>query len=410
MPSPEPLRSAHEAYWWRLVSLITRHTGNADLAEEAVASAFEQAVKTWSRDGVPESRFAWLVTAAKNQAIDAIRKESRRQEREQQDLAVKNLVAERGQVSLDDEIHLMALAAHPSLSTTSATCMILRNISGVTTSQLAAIYGVADTTMAARLTRAKKQLHQYQHELYDLSAEDLRSRIPTLRATLYAAWALAHTQVDGHNLRDVDLAQATLRLVRKLAAWEPSEENQSLTAICEYATARWQTRQPGGLPHSDQHTLENAPRKQWNWKLVVAATERLQPVDSASGEYRWRAEIERLLTCRTWQDTPWQAIISAYENVLTLHPDPATALARSVAISYAYGAQRGLADLRELLDIPEAQPLLTNPYTPAAQADMLTRCGDTAAAKQQWLIAADLARTAAEQHYFQRRAAESHSD
>lgn len=396
--------SAHEAYWWRLVALITRHSGNAAAAEDAVAAAFEKALTTWPRDGVPESRFAWLVTAAKNQAVDMIRQHAKRQERETAEAALQNLVTERGNVSLDDEIHLMALAAHPSLSATSATCMILRNISGVSTTALAAIHQVSTSTMAARLTRAKKTVRQHQHELYDLSAEDLRARTPTLRTALYTAWALAHTQVEGDTLRDVNLAQAVLRLVRVLAEWEPNDENQSLAALCEYGTARWQTRQVGSGPNDVQNTLETASRKLWNWKLVVAATSRLRPVDTDSGLFRRRAEIERLLTCRTWSDTPWRQLVVEYEHVLRLQPDPATALARSVAMSYAYGPERGLADMRTLLDVPEATALLASPYMCAAQADMLVRVGDLRGAKTSWLEAAQLARTTAERCYFQHQA------
>lgn len=407
MTTHDDVWSAHETYWWRLVALTTRHAGSSALAEDAVSAAFEQALKTWPRDGVPESRFAWLATAAKNKTIDAIRQHERRKQREADDALVRTWVDERGRVSLDDEIHMMALAAHPKLSITSATCVVLRNLSGISTEALAALHAVPTATMAARLTRAKKTLDQHRHELFDLESEDLRPRVPVLRHTLYAAWGLAHTQVVGDTLRDAETAKATLRLMRRLSEWDSHDETQSLAALGEFSTARWSTRQPGGNPTAAQNTLEHADRRQWNWKLIVQATARLQPATSTSGLYRWRAEVERLLTCRTWAETDWPKVVSAYEHALRAQPEPTTALARSVALSYAFGPCRGLQDLDELLTVPQAKPLLDYPYTYAAKAEMYARQNQWACAQSHWIQAADYARTDAERHYFRQRAQEN---
>lgn len=397
------IHAAHQSHWWRLVALVTRYSGDAGLAEDAVSGAFEQAVKTWPRDGVPDAVFAWLATAARNKAIDAIRARSSRQDREAALVRLGAVPVTSGGVGLDDEIHLMALCAHPVLSETSAVCAMLRFVSGVPTDQIAAIFGVSTSTMAARLTRAKKSLAQHSDDLYDLPAADLVERVPAVRGALYVAWTLAHTQVTGKLLRDRGLAEAVLRLVRVVAEWDAGDESAALAALCEFGAARWCTREfsRGGVV--EQHTLEHAPRDRWNWALVDQATSRLKPTSSGSGVFRWRAEIDRLLCSRSWAETDWAMVLVAHDQVLLRSAELSTALSRVVALSYVKGPERGLVDLAELLAEPAAEWLLTYPYSFAAEAHFLVRLGRVDAAVVAYARAAEFARTEAERQFFTER-------
>lgn len=390
----EELSHAHRKHWWRLVAQTTRYAHDPAIAEDAVAAAFEEAVRSWPRDGVPESVFAWLMTVARNRAIDAIRKNAITAERERAIARLSQLATD--QPSLDEEVHMMALCAHPALSETSQACAMLRFVCGIRTDQLAGASFVPTATMAARLTRAKKTLAQHQADLFTVDSADLITRVPVIRRAVLAAWTLGHTATVGADLTAPEIAQAAVRQARVLARWSPDDETRALAAACEFSAARWATRESG----TGQVTLQHADRDRWNWSLVDQAEGRLAPLSVDSGPFRLRAEIERLHTVRRWADVPWGSLVDVYARLLSVHPDPVLALGRCVAQSYALGPRVGLADLGAVVAEPAGRTLLRYPYTHAAAADMCARLGENGAAARAYATAALNARTEAERQYF----------
>lgn len=395
MPSSSALTSAHQQYWWRVVAMTTRHIGDPAMAEEATAAAFEQAAKTWPRDGIPESVFAWLITAARNKAIDDLRRRATARDKAALIAAAQESASADG-MSVDDEVHMMALCAHPSLSESSAIAAMLRFVCGVSTDSLAGAFLVQRSAMAARLTRARKTLRDNAHELVGEHVDVVQSRLPDVRRAIMLSWTMGHTATHGEAFRDADLAHAALRLARTLATWDDSDESSSLAATLELSAARWDARVLDGV----QVTLEDADRRRWNWPLIDRACARLRPLTGEDSVYRLSAEVERLLTCKTWEATDWPTLVDVYAALLQQQPDPVTALARSVAMGYAHSPETALADIAGLMNEPAATSLVSYPYTYAAMATFLEKLGRQNSAAEAFEAAADTARNDAERAFF----------
>ncbi len=391
-----------------MLAATLRLARDLDIAEEATADAFLLALQTWPDTGIPQSVEAWLLTVARRRAVDRIRRAAALRERligmaTTEDASIDGPEQEVMESAMtDDDLRLVVLCCHPSLSTDAQVALTLRLGCGTTTSAIAAGFLVSETTMAARLTRAKKRIagSGVDVQLPDDAAVD--ERMPSVRRAVHLAYALGHTAASGTDLRDDELAGRALHLARSLHQARPLDpENAGLLGLLLLSQARAGSRvdSAGG-----QVLLEDEDRSAWDDAMLAAGlrcTERAMAGPSV-GAFGWQAAIAaEHARSGSFEDTDWSRIAALYGHLLTLEPSPTIALGRSLALSYVAGPAAGLADLEEVIDVGRLDGYC---YAHATRAQLLGRLGRTHDSRRAWVRAASTARTNAEREYFQARA------
>ena len=255
-----------------MLAATLRLARDLDIAEEATADAFLLALQTWPDTGIPESVEAWLLTVARRRAVDRIRRAAALRERLTAMAATEVIVMEGPEhavlepVMQDDELRLVVLCCHPSLTTDAQVALTLRLACGATTSAIAAGFLVPEATMAARLTRAKKRIagSGVRVELPDDGA--VEERMPAVRSAVHLAYSLGHTAASGSGLRDDELAARAIHLARSLYRARPKDtESAGLLGLLLLSQARARSRlQAGG----QQILLENEDRTTWDQVMI----------------------------------------------------------------------------------------------------------------------------------------------
>jgi RNA polymerase sigma factor (sigma-70 family) len=360
-----------------LAALVRRGADFAS-AEDAVQEALIKAVAVWPAN-TPDDPKAWLVTTAWRRFIDFTRSESARRERE---VLVSDGPPPGPTESADDTLQLYFLCAHPSLTATSAVALTLRAVGGLTTRQIAQAYLVPETTMAQRISRAKRTVSDVRL--------DQPGDLGTVLRTLYLVFNEGYTG-------DVDLAEEAIRLARQLAAITEASEAAGLLALflLHHARRPARTRADGSLvPLADQD------RSLWRRDLIVEGIAVLQSalVRDRLGEYQAQAAIAALhADAQTAEETDWVQIAGWYDELVCLTDSPVVRLNRAVAIGEADGPQAGLAALADL------DPSLPR-YT-ASAAYLHERAGDIATAATLYVEAAALAQNLPERNHLTMKAA-----
>ncbi|CAN5668126.1 sigma factor [soil metagenome] len=360
-----------------LAALVHRGADFAT-AEDAVQEALIRAFETWS-DRRPDDPKAWLITTAWHRFLDLARADSARRNREERVL----VEPEPGPTEFaDDTLQLYFLCAHPSLTPASAVALTLRAVGGLTTHQIAQAYLVPESTMAQRISRAKR------------TVSDVRLNRPGDLATVLRVLYLVFNE--GYT-GDVDLAAEAIRLVRQLAATTHDTEVDGLLALflLHHARRQARTRTDGSLV-----TLADQDRGLWRRDLIAQGVAILQAALARDrlGEYQAQAAIAALhADAQTADETDWVQIVEWYDELVALTGSPVVRLNRAVAVGEADGPQAGLAALAEL------DPSLPR-YT-AASAYLHERAGDATAAAQLYAAAAAHAHTVAERNHLTRKAA-----
>lgn len=375
----------------RCTATLIRVLGDIDLAEDAVAEAFAIAAAQWPRTGIPPNPGGWITTTARNRAIDRLRRESTRTERHlaAHRLHIENMESDRNpeldrlddfvDVVADDQLRLMFLCAHPGLATDAQVALILRLLGGLETGEIAMAFVVSEATMAQRIVRAKRKLHD-NHASYRIPrAAELPDRRHAVLAAIYLIYTEGHTATSGQTLTRTDLCTEAIRLGRTLVELMPDEpEAIGLLALLLLTESRRPTRLAGD---GTMVRLAEQDRTRWDptlieegHQLVRECLRRNQP-----GPFQIQAAIAAVhADAPTAESTDWSQIIDLYGQLNALHPNPVVALNRSVAIAELRGPAAGLAALAEI------DPATLAGYQPyhAARADLLTRAGrlDEAAA------------------------------
>ena len=392
----------------RVLAATLRSVRDLDIAEESTADAFLLALQSWPTAGIPASIEAWLVTAARRRAVDRIRR-AQAARRSLVKLAggwsgitgAADLVAEAAVVG-DDELRMVVLCCDPRLPLHDQVALTLRLACGISTAGIAAAHGVSTATMAARLTRAKAKLAAAgpQLELPDDATVD--ARLPAVSTVVHLAFTLGHTATDGIHLTDEDLADRAQYLAGVLHALRPSTPAfAALLALILLTRAR-----SGGRvdPNGVQVPLPDADRSRWDHALIRAGRDLLAPAleQAPTDPMVLQAAIaaEHCLA-PDFATTDFARLVVLYSWLLSVDPSPGFALGRCIAVSYLSGPAAGLTDLDEVLALGV---MATYPYAAAARAQMLERLDRHPAAAQEWTRAAGLARTTAEERYFQGRA------
>ena len=378
----DALADAHRREWAFVLAAVVRVTRDLDLAEECVQDAYAKAVVAWSRQGVPSRPGAWLTTAARNRALDVIRRESTAR-RSLPLLIVETVSADEQDVDEDifgdDRLRLIFTCCHPTLSAPARVALTLRLVCGVTTAEIARSFLVSEATMAARITRAKKKIAAAHIPYRIPAADELPARTDAVLDVIYQLFTTGHTAPTGAHLVRGDVSRQALDLARMLRVLLPGDrEVIALLALILLSGARADQRL---APDGSLRLLRDQDRTRWDASAIAEGTAlvRASLRDGPPGKYALLAAIDALHDeAPAWEDTDWPQIVGLYDHLARVWPTPVVGLNRAVAIRFADGPAAGLAALERLVDDPR---LAVYPYLAASRADCLRELGRYAEAR-----------------------------
>ncbi|WP_245743308.1 RNA polymerase sigma factor [Geodermatophilus poikilotrophus] len=385
----------------RAVAVLTRLLGDIDAAEEAVQDAFLTAVQRWPVDGVPPSPAGWIVTTARNRAIDRLRRESTRIDRYRAAalLAEPGPPPEEGAVR-DDRLRMLFTCCHPALAPATRVALTLRLVGGLSTAEIAHAFLVPEATMAQRLVRAKTKIRDARIPYRVPTEADLPDRLAGVLAVVYLVYTAGHTASAGDRLVRTDLCAEAVRLARELAGLMPDEpEVLGLLALVLLSESRRAARV---APDGSLVPLREQDRTRWDADLVAEGQELVRHClrRGTPGPYQVQAAIQAVHSdAPTAADTDWRQVLALYDHLLALNPSPVVALNRAVAVAEVDGPAVALA-LVDALDLPRSHLL------PAVRADLLRRLGRDTEAAEAYDDALALAGNARERAFLERRRAE----
>lgn len=404
----EAVTAAWRAESARLVAALARMTRDIDLAEDVAQDALVAALEEWPERGIPANPAAWLMTAAKRRAIDHIRRaETLRRKTEEigHRLEEVDMPDFEGQVDFieDDVLRLMFLTCHPELPPPSRAALTLRLVSGLSTAEIARAFLVPESTMAQRISRAKKSLIGVDMEL-PVGAERVE-RLDDVLAAIYLTFNEGYVATSGADWTRPDLCFEAIRLARMVAAMVPDlPDSLGLQALVELQASRIPARvDRDGAPV----LLDDQDRARWDHLLrrrglqVLARAEKLAAAGAPVGTYFLQAAIAAChARAMRAEDTEWQRIADLYDVLALAAPGPVIEVNRAVAHGRAYGPEAGLA----VLDALGPDPLPRSPLPHAVRGDLLERLGRTAEASAAFAHAAALSTNEAERSLLLRRA------
>ena len=397
----------------RILATLIRLLGDFDLAEEAMQEAFALAVEQWPKQGVPGNPRAWLVSTARNRAVDGLRRRisfEKKQDELQRLIEARSALASQDEAMIDgdpmsdDRLRLIFTCCHPALRVEAQVALTLRTLCGLTTEAIAKAFIAPVPTMAQRIVRAKQKIRDARIPYRVPPMEDLQERLTAVMLVVYLVFNEGYSAASGEALIRRDLCAEGIRLGRLLCELLPKEmEARGLLALMLLHDSRRDTRV---TENGEIVLLEEQDRSRWNQESIrVGTTLAEATLRTSPGPYSVQAAIAAVhANAARAEDTDWRQIAALYDILRRLQPTPVVELNRAVAVAMAEGPLAGL----RLLDEIEAKEELNGYYLlPAARADFLRRLNrwtDSATAYRQALA---LVSNEAERRFLERRLAEA---
>jgi len=408
----DDLHRSVEAVWrvesTKLIAALVRITRDVGLAEDLAQDALEAALAQWPESGVPDNPGAWLMSVAKRRAIDTFRR------RERQDRAYGEIGERKEDVVAgiessidhveDDVLRLMFICCHPVLSSDAQITLTLRLLAGLTTKEIARSFLTSETTIGARITRAKKALAEVGAPMEEPAEDERATRLAAGLGVLYLLFNEGYSATAGDDWLRPALCDEAVRLGRILATLAPREpEVHGLVALMEIQSSRAAARTDAdGAPV----LLLEQDRSRWDQLLIrrgLAALERAESFGRPPGSYVLQAGIAAChARAHTPDETDWARIAQLYESLAILSGSAVVELNRAVALAMSQGPAVGLALADQLTDIPalEGYHLL-----PSVRGDLLAKLGRTDEARAEFERAASLTQNERERALLLERAA-----
>jgi RNA polymerase sigma-70 factor (ECF subfamily) len=373
---------AHRREWARVLAATVRVARDLDLAEECVQEAYAAALGSWVRGGIPDNPAAWLTTAAKRRAIDAIRHDSALRSRlpllaEPEEAPMdewpEEQVYDPDVVIPDERLRLIFTCCHPALAQEAQVALTLRLVCGVATRDIAGAFLVSEPTMAARITRAKQKISTARIPYRVPPSAALPERLRAVLAVIHLLFTTGHTAPTGESLVRGDLVDRAMHMARMLHELMPGEtEVRGLHALLLVTDARRATRvaADGRLLR-----LKEQDRSRWDQAALAEAHEMIIGClrQGPPGRYVLQAAIASLYAeAPSYEQTDWPQIVILYDRLLGVWPSPVVALNRIVPLAMVTGPQVALAELERL---EQDERLSAYRYLPAIKADLLSRLG-----------------------------------
>ena len=400
---------AHRSEWAFVLAATARVTRDLDAAEECVQDAYVAALDAWERQGVPRNPGAWLTTTARHRALDTLRRD--RTLRAKLPLLIPEQCREREASAADgdraigdDRLRLVFTCCHPALAREAQVALTLRLVCGLSTGEIAKAFLVSESTMAARVTRAKKKISAARIAYRVPEAAELPDRLDAVLTVVHLVFTTGHTAPDGPDLVRADLVDRAIALAQMLRKLMPDErEVAGLLALLLITDARRATRTDA---QGNLVLLEQQDRSVWDKgriadgsTLVVESLRGGRP-----GRFALQAAIAAVHTeADSYAQTDWPQLLVLYDRLLATWPSPVVELNRAVVVAMVSGPLAALDDIIKL----EADGRLDGyHYLPAAKADLLRRLGRFAEARSAYQAALETADNPAERGFLSGRIAE----
>jgi RNA polymerase sigma factor (sigma-70 family) len=398
----------------KVIASVARIVRDVGVAEELAQDALVAALEHWPAQGLPDNPAAWLMTTAKNKALDRIRQAAlhrRRQDELGADIDARgehvapdlSEALENDSDIGDDMLRLIFTACHPVLSKEAQVALTLKLLAGISTGEIARAFLQGEPTIAQRIVRAKRTLTNAQVPFEVPAGDALQSRLAAVLEVIYLIFNEGYTATAGNDWMRPALCEEAMRLSRMLVALMPEQrEALGLQALLELQASRLGARLDAeGRPI----LLMDQDRARWDWLLIgraLAALELAGNLPGEAGPYELQARIAAChARARRAEDTDWRRIVSAYDALLEIMPSPIVALNRAVAVSRAQGAAAAMP----LVDAIVAEGALKEYHLlPAVRGDLLMTLGRLGEARGEFERAAALAQNQRERQLLLDRA------
>jgi RNA polymerase sigma-70 factor (ECF subfamily) len=389
----------------RVLATLIRLLGDFDLAEEAMHDAFAAAVAQWPREGVPNNPASWLISTGRFKAIDAMRRRARFDASlgeivKRMEAAANDLSGWNREAVEDDRLRLIFTCCHPALAPDAQAALTLREVCGLTTEEIARAFLTTPPTVAQRIVRAKRKIHDARIPYQVPSQRELPDRLDAVLRVIYLVFNEGYSASSGASLTRHDLSGEAIRLGRLLIELLPEPEAIGLLALMLLQESRRAARTS---PAGDLILLDHQDRSLWNRDQIAEGIALVARALSSrrSGPYSLQAAIAAIhAEAPSTGATDWAQIVGLYEVLMRAEPSPVIALNRAVAVAMRDGPAAGLAEIDALLADGDL-----NDYHLAhsARADLCRRLGKTEEARAAYQRALGLARQEPERRFLERR-------